>query len=146
MVGIPGACSKHITVPPDSRLRLRAVAGARRSIAEATPVRRGAGGWRGELEAPTPGTAGPASEWAGLGPEQEALLAALQVRQDPFADRLGSGGLLTSFANQRTSTTLVNSFAETDGVALRVAYLCDTFLVCFVSCEVRCWAGAGGRC
>jgi len=46
--------------------------------AEATPARRSPG-WRGELEAAAPsGAAGPAPEWAGLGPEQDALLGALQ--------------------------------------------------------------------
>ncbi|KAK9842297.1 hypothetical protein WJX81_005127 [Elliptochloris bilobata] len=49
--------------------------GVRRGPAEATPARRS---WRGELEAPTLGTVGPASEWAGLGAEQESLLTALQ--------------------------------------------------------------------
>ena len=57
-------------------VRARRRTGNRRGPAEATPARRG---WRGELEAgPTPGTVGPAAEWAGLGGEQEALLAALQ--------------------------------------------------------------------
>jgi len=46
--------------------------------AEAPPARRSPG-WRGELEAAAPsGAAGPAPEWAGLGPEQDALLGALQ--------------------------------------------------------------------
>ena len=57
------------------KLKARQRAGNRRGPAEAMPARRS---WRGELEAPTPGTVGPASEWAGLGAEQEALLAALQ--------------------------------------------------------------------